>query len=124
MTTIDRRAILRGIAGLGATAALPDSIRQALARRNRGWINMGWTFIGWRVWAQCRIRDGFMRGAPPWTGCRDRLVETHAVVKSMWIPPPPDSRPVNTQPPMLNVMLLMRHHDNPPQHCICEHHLA
>jgi phospholipase C len=31
MTTIDRRAILRGIAGLGATAALPDSIKQALA---------------------------------------------------------------------------------------------
>jgi len=31
MTTIDRRAVLRGIAGLGATAAFPDSIRQALA---------------------------------------------------------------------------------------------
>ncbi len=31
MTTVDRRAILRGIAGLGATAALPDSIKQALA---------------------------------------------------------------------------------------------
>jgi phospholipase C len=31
MTTIDRRAILRGMAGLGATAALPDSIQQALA---------------------------------------------------------------------------------------------
>ncbi len=31
MSTIDRRAILKGLAGLGATAALPDSIRQALA---------------------------------------------------------------------------------------------
>jgi phospholipase C len=31
MTTIDRRAVLRGLAGAGAAAALPDSIRQALA---------------------------------------------------------------------------------------------
>lgn len=31
MTTIDRRTLLRGMAGLGASAAFPDSIRQALA---------------------------------------------------------------------------------------------
>ena len=31
MTKIDRRAVLRGLAGAGAAAALPDSIRQALA---------------------------------------------------------------------------------------------
>jgi len=31
MTTIDRRAILRGLAAVGASAALPDSIKQALA---------------------------------------------------------------------------------------------
>lgn len=31
MTKIDRRAVLRGLAGVGAAAALPDSIRQALA---------------------------------------------------------------------------------------------
>ncbi len=31
MTTIDRRALLRGMAALGATAAFPDAIKQALA---------------------------------------------------------------------------------------------
>jgi len=31
MTTLDRRALLRGMAALGATAAFPDSIKQALA---------------------------------------------------------------------------------------------
>ncbi|WP_077033035.1 phosphocholine-specific phospholipase C [Pelomonas sp. KK5] len=31
MTAIDRRAVLRGLAGLGASAALPDSIQKALA---------------------------------------------------------------------------------------------
>ncbi len=36
MTTMDRRAVLRGLAGAGATAALPDSIRQALAIQPQG----------------------------------------------------------------------------------------
>ena len=31
MSTIDRRSLLRGLAAMGATAALPDSIQQALA---------------------------------------------------------------------------------------------
>ncbi|MGM9483070.1 phosphocholine-specific phospholipase C [Roseateles sp. NT4] len=36
MTKIDRRALLRGMAGAGAAAALPDSIRQALAVTAQG----------------------------------------------------------------------------------------
>jgi hypothetical protein len=68
---------------------------------------MGRTFIGWRVWAQCRIQDGLLREVPPVPVARTDLLDAPGLVKSTWISPSLDSRSVNTLPPMLTLPRLV-----------------